>query len=164
MTFLQRRRPQGPRSVRAFHSSPTSYPCAAELNARVSFRRREILRRFSSINVCPSLGATRSRPWPTSAEGHRNDIPLPVGGVAGRGSSRVQDSHRIDMDYQGIIDYRPRLHGVSIFHLTATGSPYDQLRPAIEPRIYVPGCRTCARYPGTNTAECLSEYRFMLSR
>lgn len=53
-----------------------------------------------------------------------NDIPLPVEGVAGPG--RVQDSHRIDMAYQGIIDYRHRLHAVSIFHLTATGSPYDQ--------------------------------------
>jgi len=38
-------------------------------------------------------------------EGHREDIPPPIGGVAGPG--RVQDPHRIDMAYQGIVDYRP---------------------------------------------------------
>lgn len=57
-------------------------------------------------------------------EGHREDIPLPVGGVAMPG--RVQDPHRVDMAYQGIVDYHPQPLAVSIFHLTVTGSPYGQ--------------------------------------
>jgi hypothetical protein len=35
----------------------------------------------------------------------------------------VQDPHRIDMAYQGIVDYRPQPLAVSI-HLTATKPPY----------------------------------------
>ena len=55
-------------------------------------------------------------------EGHREDIPPPVGGVAGTG--RMQDSYRINMAHQGIVDYRPQPLAVSIFHLTATEPPY----------------------------------------
>jgi hypothetical protein len=55
-------------------------------------------------------------------EGHRDDMPPPLGGVAGPG--RVQDPHYIDMAHQGIVDYRPQPFAVSIFHLTATKPPY----------------------------------------
>ena len=54
-------------------------------------------------------------------EGHREDIPLPVGGVAGPGGR--QDSHRIDTAHQGIVDYRPQPLVVGIFYLTATEPP-----------------------------------------
>ena len=56
-------------------------------------------------------------------EGHREDIPLPVGGVAGPG--RAQDPHRggMDMAYQGVVDFRPQLLAVSTFHLTSTKPP-----------------------------------------
>jgi len=39
-------------------------------------------------------------------EGHREDIPLPVGDVAVPG--RVQDPHRIDMAYQAVVDHHPQ--------------------------------------------------------
>ena len=55
-------------------------------------------------------------------EGYHEDIPPPVGGVAGPG--RVHDPHYINMAYQGIVDYRPQPVAVSIFHLTATEPPY----------------------------------------
>ena len=57
-------------------------------------------------------------------EGHQEDIPLPV---AGQGRDRrVQDPPRINMAHQGIVDYHPQPLAVSIFHLTATETPYDQ--------------------------------------
>ncbi|KAN0115594.1 hypothetical protein V8E52_006713 [Russula decolorans] len=39
-------------------------------------------------------------------EGHHEEIPPPAGGVAGPG--RVQDPHRTDVAYQGILDFRPQ--------------------------------------------------------
>ena len=57
-------------------------------------------------------------------EGHHEDIPLPVGGVAGPGPVRVQDPRRNDMAYQGIVDYHPQPPAVSIFYLTATEPLY----------------------------------------
>lgn len=53
-------------------------------------------------------------------EGHRHEMPPPVGGVAGSG--RVQDPYRIDMAHQGNVDYRPQSLAVSIFHFTAAES------------------------------------------
>ncbi|KAI0267174.1 hypothetical protein BGY98DRAFT_1191248, partial [Russula aff. rugulosa BPL654] len=44
--------------------------------------------------------------WAPPSPGHRHEMPPPVGGVAGSG--RVQDPYRIDMAYQGIVDYRPQ--------------------------------------------------------
>ncbi|KAF8488371.1 hypothetical protein F5888DRAFT_1295705 [Russula emetica] len=41
-------------------------------------------------------------------EGHREDIPPPVGGVAGPLAGRAQDPHHVDVAYQGIIDYHPQ--------------------------------------------------------
>ena len=79
-------------------------------------------------------------------EGYCEDIPLPVaGGVAGQGS--VQDPHRMDMANQGIVDYHPQPLGVSIFHLSLF--ILNDIR-AIEPCIYIPGCRTRPRYPSTS--------------
>ena len=70
-------------------------------------------------------------------EGHREDIPPPVTDVAGRG--RMQDPHRVDMAYQGIVDYHPQPLGVSNSHLTAILLIINDIRAMIEPCIYIPG-------------------------
>lgn len=54
-------------------------------------------------------------------EAHRNNIAPPLGSSIGPG--RVEDPHRVDMAYQGIVDYRPQPLAVSIFHLSATEPP-----------------------------------------
>ena len=71
--------------------------------------------------MCPSQ-VPPGAPDHGQPEGHREDTPPPVGGVEVPGG--VQDPHRIDMAYQGFIDYHPELLVVSIFHLTATDPPY----------------------------------------
>jgi hypothetical protein len=62
----------------------------------------------------------------------------------------VHDPHRIDMGYQGIIDYRPQPIAVSIFHLDCHRLLIINDIRAIEPCIYIPGCRTLSRYPSTS--------------
>ena len=58
-------------------------------------------------------------------EGHREDIPPPVFGVAAPG--RVQDPHYVDMAYQGVVDYHPQpLVGVSNTRPSTTKPPFDQ--------------------------------------
>jgi hypothetical protein len=81
-------------------------------------------------------------------EGHREDVPPPVGGVAGPG--RMQDPHYIDMAYQGIVDYRPQPLAVSIFHFTVAEPLIINVIRAIEPCVYIPRWRTRPRYPGTS--------------
>ncbi|KAF8488374.1 hypothetical protein F5888DRAFT_1753289 [Russula emetica] len=57
-------------------------------------------------NHAPQNAWVPPAPGHGQPEGHREDIPPPVGGVAGPG--RVQDPHRIDMAHQGIVGYRPQ--------------------------------------------------------
>jgi hypothetical protein len=118
MTFLQRRRPPT-RSLIPFR---TNY---------ITMRRRMLGSVFDigtfyagpHSSMCIPLQVAPA-PGHGQPEGYREDIPPPlaVGGVAGPG--RVYDPHRIDMAYQGIVDYHPRPLVVSIFHLTATEPPY----------------------------------------
>ena len=63
-------------------------------------------------------------PIPTNGrpEGHREDIPPPNGGVAGP----LQDLHHLDIAYQAIVDYHPQPLAVSNFHLSVSGSLFDQ--------------------------------------
>ena len=88
-------------------------------------------------------------------EGPREDIPPPVGHVAGpRG---VQDQYNFDMPYQGgVVDYHPRpLVDVSDSHLvSATEPPLIHDTRAIESCICIPRCRTRPRHPGTCRIQC----------
>ena len=68
-----------------------------------------------SLQVLPAPGYVQP-------EGHHDNIPLPAGGIAGR----VQDPHHVNTAPQGIVDYHHQPLAVSIFHLTANWSPYDQ--------------------------------------
>ena len=59
-------------------------------------------------------------------EGHREDIPPPVRGVAGPGPGGVQDPHHFDAAYQGTVDYVPQpLVGVSNSCPSRTRPPFD---------------------------------------
>jgi hypothetical protein len=70
-------------------------------------------------------------------EGHREDIPPPVRGVAGPG--RVQDPHHFDVAYQSVVDYRPQPPvGVSIPRLSATSLLLINDIRATEPCICLP--------------------------
>jgi hypothetical protein len=152
MTFLQRRRATT-RSIIPFRSSFTTMRCrmlGSVFNIG-TFYAGSHSSMCISLQVPPALG--HGQP-----EGHHEDIPLPVGGVAGPG--RVQDLHHINNAHQGIVDYHPQPLAVGIFHLTATG--IDDIR-AIGPCIRISRCgsRTCARCSSTSSAQCSSGYRFL---
>jgi hypothetical protein len=57
-------------------------------------------------------------------EGHREDIPSPVRGVAGPG--RVQDPLHFDVAYQGVVDHLQPLVGASHSHISTIEPPFDQ--------------------------------------
>jgi hypothetical protein len=137
------------------HSIPHQLYNHALQNAWVSFRYWDFLCRSSFINV--PLQAPPA-PGHGQPEGHHEDIRPPVGGVAAPG--RVQDPHRIDMGYQGIVDYHPQPLAVSIFHLLLPTRLLiiNDIR-AIGPYIYIPGRRTRPRYPGTGATQRFSGYR-----
>ena len=81
-----------------------------------------LLYRCSFIN--PQIPPTPAIGQP-ELEGHREDIPPPVWGVAVPG--RVQDPHYVDVAYQGVVDYHPQpLVGVSNTRPSATKPPFDQ--------------------------------------
>jgi hypothetical protein len=87
-------------------------------------------------------------------EGHREDIPPPIRGIAGPG--RAQDPHHVDVAYQGIIDYYPQPFAVSDFHRSFIRLPLTNDTRAIEPRLCIPGCRACSRCRRTRTTRCSS--------
>lgn len=67
--------------------------------------------------------------------------------------------HHNDVAYQGIVAYRPQPVAVSDFYRSTIGPPLINDARAIGPRIYIPGCRACPRYPRTRTTGRSSAYR-----
>ena len=58
-------------------------------------------------------------------EGHWEDMPPPVRDAAGPGG--VQDPHRFNAVYQGVVGHHPQqLAGVSDSHLSATEPPFNR--------------------------------------
>ena len=91
------------------------------------------IRTFSLLQtfIHQSPDSARSR----HPEGHREDVPPPVLGVAA--PDRVQDPHYVDVAYQGIVDYHPQpLVGVSNTRTSATKPPFDQWHRT--PHMYSP--------------------------
>jgi hypothetical protein len=149
MTFLQKRRPPT-RSLIPFR---TSY---------ITMRRRMFGSVFDIVTFYAGPHASMCIPLQVppapghgEPEGHHEEIPPPAGGVAGPG--RVQDPHRTDVAYQGILDFRPQPLVVSTFHLLLPSLLIINDIRAIEPCIY--GCRTRPMYPGTSATQCFSGYR-----
>jgi hypothetical protein len=60
-------------------------------------------------------------------EGHPEDIPPQVRGVAGPGG--VQDPLHFDVADQGVVDHLQPLVGVSHSHISTIEPPFDQLHP-----------------------------------
>jgi hypothetical protein len=117
MTFLQRRRP-ATRSLTPFRSNNIIMRC------RMLGSVFDIGSFYTSRNspMCIPLQVPPA-PGHGQPEGYREDMPLPVGCAIGPG--RDEDPHRIDMAYQGIVNYRPQPLAVSIFHsLRRTEPPY----------------------------------------
>ncbi|KAF8482598.1 hypothetical protein DFH94DRAFT_680642 [Russula ochroleuca] len=76
-------------------------------------------------------------------EGHREDIPSPVRGVAGPG--RVQDPLHFDVAYQGVVDHLQPLNPVYVFPdvgpaqgILAQAQPNDPVDLERNPFGYVP--------------------------
>jgi hypothetical protein len=104
MTFLQRRR-LTTRSLILFRINYITMRCRI-LGSVFDIGLSTHSSMFIPLQVPPA-------PAHGQLEGRREDMPPPAGGVAAPGI--VQDPHRVDMTYQGIVDYRPQPLAVSIF-------------------------------------------------
>ncbi len=102
-----------------FHSISQQAHNHALQNAWVSLRHWDILC-FANAHssVCIPLQVSPA-PADGLPEDHQEDIPPPVGSVAGPGG--VQDPPYIDAAYQGMADYHPQPLGVSNSRLSAAG-------------------------------------------
>ena len=114
-----------------------TYPSYVLQNAMVSFQHQCIL---SSTNAHSSLCLPpQVPPAPANGEpeGHREDIPPPVRGVAEPG--RMQDPMHFDVAYQGVVDYHHQpLVGVSNSHLLTAEPPYQRRSGNRTPYMYSP--------------------------
>jgi hypothetical protein len=108
------------------HAIPHPLHDHALQNARVSFRHRVILPFPNPRSLMSIPSQVPPAPANGQLEGHR-DIPPPVRGVTGPGTSRVHDPDHFDVAYQGIVDYHPQpLLDVSNSHPSASGAPFAQ--------------------------------------
>ena len=73
----------------------------------------------------------------------------------------MEDPHRIDMAYHGMVDYRPQPIGVSTFCLSCIWPSLtnDTREIGFCSPIHISRCRTRARYPCASPTQCPSRYQ-----
>jgi hypothetical protein len=94
-------------------------------DAWVSSRHRDIPPSGNAHSLMCIPRQVQPAPANGQPEGRQEDIPAPVGGVAG--PCGVQDQHNFDVPYQGVVDHHPRplVLDVGDSHLSAVEPPFD---------------------------------------